>query len=193
VLGGSAQSRPGRLGIAATREVFPSFHAPGKKLTSSVVGTVVARVVGEVDAMPMQRAIDGLLMACSGCHRMRPRGQFCKNGDGRRASRCKDCRAPTDRANAHKRRALERAAVGSFTAQDIENLKRLQNMVCACGCGRSLYAGFHVDHVMPLARGGTNWPSNLALLSPICNRTKGCRVPGAALSRAPGQLSDRRR
>ncbi|MGP0054591.1 MAG: HNH endonuclease [Steroidobacteraceae bacterium] len=47
-------------------------------------------------------------------------------------------------------------------------------MVCACGCGRSLHLGFHVDHVVPLARGGTNWPANLALLAPVCNRKKGC-------------------
>ncbi len=124
--------------------------------------------------MPKKRAVAGLLMACSACHRMRPRGQFCKNGDGRRASRCKDCRAPTDRAKAHRRRSLEMAAAGSFTAQDIERLKTKQRMVCACGCGRSLHLGFHVDHVVPLARGGTNWPANLALLAPVCNRKKGC-------------------
>ena len=36
-----AQARPGRLGLAAAREVFPSIHAPPKNLTSSFVGTVL--------------------------------------------------------------------------------------------------------------------------------------------------------
>jgi 5-methylcytosine-specific restriction endonuclease McrA len=170
----SPSNGPGRA-----HEVLPSIHAPRKKFGIIVLRDRTTRgvFVRGVPLMPIKRAVDGLQMACSGCRRLLPRGQFCKNGDGRRAARCKDCRAPTDRANANRRRAVEMAAAGSFTAKDIERLKTQQHMACACGCGRSLYLGFHVDHVLPLARGGTNWPANLQLLSPVCNRTKGCRMP----------------
>jgi 5-methylcytosine-specific restriction endonuclease McrA len=50
-------------------------------------------------------------------------------------------------------------------------LKR-QGGICACGCGRSLALGYHIDHRIALSKGGTNWPWNLQLLAPVCNLKK---------------------
>lgn len=38
-------------------------------------------------------------------------------------------------------------------------------------------AGFHVDHVMPLALDGKSEDNNLQLLCPPCNRAKGAKHP----------------
>jgi 5-methylcytosine-specific restriction endonuclease McrA len=71
------------------------------------------------------------------------------------------------------RRALEKGALGSHTADDIALLMLQQNGFCACGCGVSLdVRGFEVDHMIPLSRGGPNTPDNLQLLTVRCNRSK---------------------
>lgn len=36
---------------------------------------------------------------------------------------------------------------------------------------------YHVDHIMPLVLGGSNWPDNLQLLCPRCNMKKGSKHP----------------
>lgn len=35
----------------------------------------------------------------------------------------------------------------------------------------------HLDHIWPLARGGTNWPDNLQFLCALCNRSKHAKPP----------------
>jgi len=37
--------------------------------------------------------------------------------------------------------------------------------------------GYDVDHVIPLARGGSNGPENLVVTCPTCNRSKNARMP----------------
>jgi 5-methylcytosine-specific restriction endonuclease McrA len=84
------------------------------------------------------------------------------------------------KANPAKRRAKERAregrergAEGTHTWADIEALKVAQNGLCAVpGCDRLLADGFHVDHVIPISKGGSNWPDNLQLLCPPHNQSK---------------------
>lgn len=80
------------------------------------------------------------------------------------------------RACGWHRKARVRNAEGRFTKDDIEKLKRYQRMRCAM-CGSSIKNGFHIDHIMPLSLGGTNWPSNLQLLCPRCNLSKGQKHP----------------
>lgn len=74
-----------------------------------------------------------------------------------------------------KRRAALRNASGVHTKQDIEQLFQLQRGQCAC-C-RSKIGKYHVDHIVPLAGGGSNDKANLQLLCPACNTSKGARVP----------------
>ena len=79
-----------------------------------------------------------------------------------------------------KRRALKRGAfVADVTAEDIERMLREQRGRCvAPGCGCSLSeAGYHVDHVIPLSRGGTHEPANAQLLCPRCNLEKHDLMP----------------
>lgn len=80
------------------------------------------------------------------------------------------------RACYRRRRARERGLEGHHTAQDVANLHKLQKGKCAF-CRISLQHGVHVDHIMPVAAGGTDWPSNLQLLCPTCNRSKGAKHP----------------
>lgn len=73
-------------------------------------------------------------------------------------------------------KARRRAAVGTFTKADVEFLMRHQRGECAM-CAKNIKAGFHVDHIIPLSRGGSNWCGNIQLLCPPCNLTKLGRLP----------------
>lgn len=56
-------------------------------------------------------------------------------------------------------------------------LIKLQKGKCACGCGRKLSDGYHLDHIMPLALGGKNEDVNIQLLSNVCNLSKHAKHP----------------
>ena len=77
---------------------------------------------------------------------------------------------------AQRRRARERNIAGSFTRRDLERLFKLQCGKCAY-CRVKLGRKHHVDHIVPVAKGGTNDPSNLQLLCIPCNRKKAARDP----------------
>ena len=66
-------------------------------------------------------------------------------------------------ANANLRRARKPGAEGFFTPADIKRIFGLQRGKCP-GCRKPLGAKFDVDHITPLAKGGTNWPRNLQLM-----------------------------
>jgi len=76
----------------------------------------------------------------------------------------------------HARRARMSNASGSFTAADIEAIRKAQGNRCYL-CGKSLKSGYHVDHFIPLSKGGTNDPGNLRLACPKCNLSKGSKHP----------------
>jgi 5-methylcytosine-specific restriction endonuclease McrA len=80
------------------------------------------------------------------------------------------------RAYISSRRAREMDAEGCHTAKDIRLIFFEQNGQC-CGCLGVLQKGYHVDHVMPLILGGSNWPDNLQLLCPSCNSRKNAMHP----------------
>lgn len=80
------------------------------------------------------------------------------------------------KAGARNRKARVKNAVGRHSQNDIEVIKRLQKNKCAY-CRASLASGRHIDHIIPLARGGTNWPNNIQLLCPPCNMSKKARDP----------------
>lgn len=70
------------------------------------------------------------------------------------------------------RRARLRAAEGSHTETDIKRLWWFQKGRCQyCGC--KLGQRFHVDHMVPTSREGSNWPKNLCLACLSCNSKKG--------------------
>lgn len=79
-------------------------------------------------------------------------------------------------ANRQTRRARILGADGSHQAADIKRIHQAQKGKCAV-CKKHLNGKWHVDHIVPLARGGSNWPSNLQLLCEPCNRSKSDRDP----------------
>jgi 5-methylcytosine-specific restriction endonuclease McrA len=79
-------------------------------------------------------------------------------------------------ANWRNRDALMRNAEGTHTAQDVKSIYDGQGGDCVY-CGADLSEGYHVDHIMPLVLGGSNWPNNLQCLCPTCNLRKGGKHP----------------
>jgi len=53
---------------------------------------------------------------------------------------------------------------------------RRQDGQCA-SCGAGITSKFHVDHVIPLKRGGKHSEGNLQLLCESCNLSKGTKLP----------------
>lgn len=83
-------------------------------------------------------------------------------------------RKPKMVQNEANRRARKRNAGGEHTLEQVDALYVRQKQKCAA-CRISLHGIFHRDHVVPLAAGGSNDISNIQLLCPDCNRSKGAR------------------
>ena len=79
-------------------------------------------------------------------------------------------------AKERNRRALKRSAEGVHTVADIAAIRVAQKDRCAC-CRVKLRGKGDVDHIVPLFRGGSNWPANLQILCEFCNGSKGSKDP----------------
>lgn len=78
----------------------------------------------------------------------------------------------------NRRRARKLNAGGEHEIEDISKLLELQRGKCAgVDCKKSIKKGYHIDHIIPLSRGGMNDKYNLQLLCPTCNMRKGARDP----------------
>lgn len=75
------------------------------------------------------------------------------------------------------RRARKRETGGRLSAGVAERLFGLQRGKCACGCKQDLGDDYHLDHIMPLALGGTNTDDNIQLLTASCNSQKNAKHP----------------
>ncbi len=83
-----------------------------------------------------------------------------------------------DRARAARSRRL--GAEGGHTAADLADLFRKQGGKCpACytAITKSGPAKYHIDHVLPLSRGGSDDAANLQLLCGPCNQSKHAKDP----------------
>ena len=128
---------------------------------------------------------------CTCCKKEKPISNFgkCKNAyDGLR-HQCKDCISAYNKkagpiyakanpekiaSTARNRRARERMAEGTHTSNDIHAILIEQESRCKV-CYVDVSKGYHVDHVVALVNGGSNWPSNLQILCPTCNKSKGAK------------------
>lgn len=67
-------------------------------------------------------------------------------------------------------RARKLNASGTFTEIHLNWKLELQGGLCYY-CREELGA-FHIEHKIPLSKGGTEWPANICLACPSCNRRK---------------------
>ncbi len=78
-------------------------------------------------------------------------------------------------ADVETRRARMLNAEGEFAGHDVVALLKTYGRVCFYCCEK--IKKFHLDHFIPLARGGTNWPDNLVIACRPCNLSKGAKLP----------------
>lgn len=80
--------------------------------------------------------------------------------------------ANRDRYNSYGQvhRAKKLAVGGVYTDEDVGRIRKAQRGRCAV-CREKL-TRYHVDHITPLAAGGTNEARNIQLLCPSCNVRK---------------------
>lgn len=73
-----------------------------------------------------------------------------------------------------KRRGIE--AIGIHTAEDVKRIIKMQKGKCAY-CKVKLGKRYHLDHIVPLARGGSNFARNIQATCAKCNMAKHARDP----------------
>jgi 5-methylcytosine-specific restriction endonuclease McrA len=85
-------------------------------------------------------------------------------------------------AKQRRRRARKRGAEGTHTKDDVQRIFEAQSDSCAV-CFKGLLWGsknrrlaWHVDHKIPLAKRGSDWPENLQILCYKCNISKGAKT-----------------
>lgn len=86
-------------------------------------------------------------------------------------------------ANERNRRARLANAPGTHTAEDVRLQVTAQTdkrgRLRCWWCGKVIKGNdYHVDHRIPLVRGGSNAPNNLCVSCPVCNMSKHDKLPG---------------
>ncbi len=122
-------------------------------------------------ADPTLRA--GLVAKCAEWYRGKASDPIFRAANSRRACRWSKDNPQKKAVQSARRRARERSAPGSFTAAEWQERLDLFGGLCAY-CDRP---ATQIDHVIPLARGGTNYIDNLAPACQPCNASKGDRMP----------------
>lgn len=75
-----------------------------------------------------------------------------------------------------KRRSLKSSSKEHFSQKDVKFLLNAQKGLCI-NCRSFLNGYYHIDHIIPLALGGSNGWLNIQLLCPTCNQKKGKMHP----------------
>jgi len=81
------------------------------------------------------------------------------------------------RTKLHNKRARKKLNGGKLSENIVQKLLNFQKGKCAI-CRKSIKKpGFHLDHIVPLSKGGKNADSNAQLTCPTCNLKKGGKDP----------------
>lgn len=78
------------------------------------------------------------------------------------------------------------ATEGFFTKEDLIRIRKAQRGRCAM-CRIKLCGKGHLDHIIAISKGGTNWPRNLQFLCRDCNLRKNAKDP-LVFAREKGML-----
>lgn len=81
------------------------------------------------------------------------------------------------RAADSRKRTLRLRAPGHHSALDINAIRQAQRDRCAYCQKKLSQVRWHVDHIQPLSRGGTNFRNNLQVLCAPCNQSKYAKDP----------------
>lgn len=97
--------------------------------------------------------------------------------------KCKESMAkyrssPNYKAIEHNYSSIKRTrlATGKLSKDIVSKLLKLQNGKCPC-CGELLGNDYHLDHIIPLSKGGNNVDNNIQLLKSVCNLNKHAKHP----------------
>ena len=117
---------------------------------------------------------DGLKNRCKNCCKTANEKWRAENPEKklacRRAYRSSPKGREAHRAKRNRRRARKRNAPGNATTEQIKARFDYHGNKCRyCGCSDKPLA---IEHMIPLARGGSNWPSNLVPACTSCNSSK---------------------
>ena len=139
---------------------------------------------------------------CSDCGELKPRAEFHQNSTRKGGFEyiCKVCRngRQTHRNKTTQGRQVAKAGKAAYRArkamaQGHHTPEQAADRVAYHG-SRCYYCGrgdcdLHLDHRIPLARGGSNWASNLVPACPSCNCSKGSQTETEYLEKAIAQGS----
>jgi 5-methylcytosine-specific restriction endonuclease McrA len=85
------------------------------------------------------------------------------------------------KARSQRYRARKQSATGTFTTEDLRLIRASQtdkrNRLRCWYCGEPIEGSPHLDHKIPLSRGGTNGPENLCYSCGPCNLSKFTKTP----------------
>ena len=79
------------------------------------------------------------------------------------------------RASCARRYARKVSAPGTCSTEQWEARRAVFGGRCWLRLPGCTGEGTEIDHVIPVARGGTNWPANLRPICVHCNRRKGTK------------------
>ena len=85
-------------------------------------------------------------------------------------------KALRERVKRKHNKARRRGALGRLSIGRERSLYQLQRGKCPI-CKERLGQNWHLDHIVPIALGGSNTDENVQLLCPTCNLAKNAKHP----------------